>query len=213
MKVYFISGLGADERAFSKIVLPPSFEAVFVKWIVPEKWESLQHYAIRLCGQIDTKTPFALIGLSFGGMLASEIARVHQPVKLVLISSVSENTALPVLYKTAAKLRLDKLIPFSAMQKFRWMLEWLFGPLDKDSSSLLRRIIEQTDLHFLRWAVGAVLSWKTTSFGKPCLKVHGALDKILPLPDNGEIIQGAGHLAVYTHADDINQLLRNYLLS
>jgi hypothetical protein len=49
-KVYFISGLGADKRAFSFLDL--SFcEPVFIEWIKPLKNETLQGYALRLGGK------------------------------------------------------------------------------------------------------------------------------------------------------------------
>jgi hypothetical protein len=46
-KVYFISGLGADKRAFSFLDL--SFcEPVFIDWIQPLKNELLPEYALDL---------------------------------------------------------------------------------------------------------------------------------------------------------------------
>ena len=84
-KVYFISGLGADKRAFSLLDL--SFcEAVFVEWIDPLKNESLKDYAMRLRQQIPDYHP-TIVGVSFGGMLATEMAKTDEEIKAIIIAS------------------------------------------------------------------------------------------------------------------------------
>src|ERR1044071_2262482 len=106
MKVYFISGLAADERVFRHINLPEQYEAVHLAWLAPLPHESLPHYARRFSGRINGDEKFCLIGLSFGGMIAVEIARILRPEKLILISSISCPAHLPSYYKIAGFLRL-----------------------------------------------------------------------------------------------------------
>ncbi|HQV56104.1 MAG TPA: alpha/beta hydrolase, partial [Chitinophagaceae bacterium] len=84
-KVYFISGLGADKRAFSFLDL--SFcEPIFIDWIKPVDNESLYQYAMRLKEQINEPSPI-IVGVSFGGMLATEIAKSDASAKVIIISS------------------------------------------------------------------------------------------------------------------------------
>ena len=47
MKVYFLSGLGADKTVFQFLDLD-FCEPVFIEWIPPHKNESLPDYALRL---------------------------------------------------------------------------------------------------------------------------------------------------------------------
>ena len=77
MKAYFIPGLAADKRVFRHIQLPGNFTPVFLEWIAPIKDETLPQYAYRLAEQIEINEPFIIIGLSFGGMLAVEIAKKY----------------------------------------------------------------------------------------------------------------------------------------
>lgn len=42
-KIYFISGLGADKRAFHQLNLP-GFEKIFIDWIQPMPNETIQTY-------------------------------------------------------------------------------------------------------------------------------------------------------------------------
>ncbi len=65
--IYCISGFGADERLFSKFFLP-GYQIHFVKWIIPEKKESINSYAKKLIAQIDHPNPI-LIGVTFGSMI------------------------------------------------------------------------------------------------------------------------------------------------
>ena len=63
---------------FKNIRLPDHCEPVFLEWIDPVKNETLKNYALRLAEGINTNEPFAIIGLSMGGMITSEIARTIQ---------------------------------------------------------------------------------------------------------------------------------------
>src|SRR3954471_14038187 len=116
MKVYFIAGLAADKRVFKYIQLPTGCEAVFLDWISPEKEDTLPSYALRLASTINKEEPFALIGLSFGGMLATEIAKVYQPAVTILISSVPVSKELPGYFRMAGKMRLHKIVPVSLLK-------------------------------------------------------------------------------------------------
>ena len=83
--IYFFSGLGADERVFQYVDL--SFcNPVFIKWNMPMKDECIENYALRLTEQIIEENPI-LVGVSFGGMIAVEVAKLIETEKVILISS------------------------------------------------------------------------------------------------------------------------------
>ena len=75
MNIYFISGLGADRRAFERLKLPGEFSLHYLEWIKPRIKESLNEYAKRLADTIDTAKPFSIVGLSMGGMIASAMTQ------------------------------------------------------------------------------------------------------------------------------------------
>src|SRR5258705_2778636 len=107
-RVYFISGLGADKRVFSFLDL--SFcEPVYVDWIKPVKKESLEGYALRLREEIPETNP-TIVGISFGGMLATEMAKADPNVKAILISSNKTAKEFP------GYLRIGRYFPF-----YKWM--------------------------------------------------------------------------------------------
>ena len=71
MQVYFISGLGADKTVFQLLDLSYC-EPVFIDWIKPAKKEPLKAYALRLKAEKNMPDNAVIVGLSFGGMLATE---------------------------------------------------------------------------------------------------------------------------------------------
>jgi hypothetical protein len=66
-----IGGLGADEMDFKYLI--QTHECFPVTWIKNEPGEELSSYVLRLQNQIDTSKPFALLGVSFGGLVAQEL--------------------------------------------------------------------------------------------------------------------------------------------
>ena len=209
MTVYFISGLGADERAFQRINLPGDISIKHVKWIEPLRKEKFTHYVERLSGQIDQQQDFVLVGLSFGGLIAIEMAKFLSPKKVILLSSFTSRNQLPLSYRLIGALKLNLLIPGSFMKNSNFFVDWLFGIKKRRDRELLREILKDSSPHYLSWSVNEILNWKN-SFTPPNLyHIHGGNDNILPCnrikPD--EVVAGAGHLMVYTHAPEVNKFL------
>jgi len=72
--IYILSGLGVDRRVFNKMNFK-GLNLTYLDWIAPLPTESISCYALRLSAKITTERPI-LIGLSFGGMIAMEIAKM-----------------------------------------------------------------------------------------------------------------------------------------
>lgn len=208
MNVYFISGLAADRSVFKYIELPASYNPVHLDWISPLPAETLEGYALRLAEGIDVNQPFALIGLSFGGMLAVEIAKKWPPEILILISSIPSVTHLPVYYHAARRLRLHQILPVSFIQ-YAAYLKRLFTTETKADKHMLRNMIRNSDAHFIKWAMHAVLTWKGGEPPKPFYQIHGTRDAILPqrYTRPTHLISNGGHLMILNRARDINTIL------
>src|SRR4051794_35905388 len=91
--IYCISGLGADERAFERLKIA-GCSLHFVDRIPPLPNETLFSYAGRMSERITEISP-VVIGLSFGGMIAIEMAKQIPIEKLILISSVKTRNEIP----------------------------------------------------------------------------------------------------------------------
>ncbi len=212
MNVYFISGLGADGRIFRNIQLSPACKPFYLEWIKPQPSESLSSYAARLAQPIDVSKPFVLIGLSLGGMIGVEIAKIHPPQKLVLISSIPCRQCLPAYYKVGGRLRLHNIIPVSFFQKASFIKRFFSAESGPDKQ-LVRQMIKQSDAPFIKWGMAAILGWKNEELPKGLLHIHGNQDFILPVAFTKptHIIKGGGHLMILTHAKEINAILHQAL--
>lgn len=212
MKVYFISGLAADSRVFKHIRLPEGFEIVHLHWIDPQKNESLESYALRLADKIDRNERFVLIGLSMGGMIASEIAKKYKPAVTILLSSVPTYKDFPVAFKIAYRTRLHKVVPTSFL-KSASIIKRFFSAEDAQDKIILRQVIKDSDTGFIRWALGAILQWKNEDIPGSLWHIHGTNDRVLPIryTKPTHIISKGGHLMVMSRAGELNELIKKLL--
>ena len=212
MKAYFISGLGADKKAFQKIKLPAAYEPVYLDWIPPQKNESLCKYARRFSSLIKNDDAFILIGLSFGGMLASEIARLRRPMKTIIISSLASSNELPWYFKQAGKIGLHKAVPMTFL-KAGTVIKNIMGVASKEDKAIIYNYAKTADPGMVRWSLNAIVNWDQPDRLPGIVHLHGSNDRMLPLkythPDF--VIKGGGHLMIFNKADEVNKILNEVL--
>jgi len=212
MKVYFISGLGADSRVFHHIRLTDEHEMIHLHWIDPVAGETLGSYAARLAEKIDTTEPYALVGLSMGGMIAAEISHRYKPVSTILISSIPCSQHLPAFFKWAGKMKLHKVVPASLF-KASSLAKRSFTNESKDDKILLKQIIRESDNKFIQWAMGAVITWDMKQVPSSYIHIHGTSDELLPVKFTHptHYINKGGHLMIMNRADEVNRIINNVL--
>lgn len=208
MKVYFISGLAADGRVFRNIQLPEGCEPVYLDWISPLSKESLESYSRRMAAKINATEPFAIIGLSMGGMVASEICKYYQPANTVIISSVPVASQIPPHFKWAGKLKIHKLIP-ARLVKSAAVLKTLADSKMAEDRLVLKEMISSMDDDFISWAIDAIINWRNEKAPDAYVHIHGTLDRVLPMRYTRptDLIAKGGHLMVMNRAREINQIL------
>lgn len=213
--VYFISGLGADERVF-KFLDFHAIEHRFIQWLKPAKTETLSHYAQRLAvDQIDVNNDVILIGLSFGGLVAQEIAKFIDCSQVIIISSVKSPEEFSWQLKWASKTKIYKMIP-------DWLLrlgnkltaDYYFGTKNKAESRLLHQIIKDTDPRFLKWAINKIMNWKKEAITAPLVHIHGTNDRIFPIKPirssrSNRLIEipNGGHFMIVNQAAQLQALI------
>jgi pimeloyl-ACP methyl ester carboxylesterase len=214
VRAYFISGLGADRRAFYKIKLPRGYQPIYLDWITPLANETLADYAKRFSQAIKQDEEFVLIGLSFGGMLASELAKIVSPKKLIIISSLSSYSELPWYFKLAGKLGLHRIISPS-LYKQATIMNRFMGAGNKEMKSIVYSYVNNIDPAFIRWSLNVIVNWSHTERLSEMIHIHGSNDHLLPprYVKADYLVKGGGHLMVMNRADEVNSILREVLLS
>lgn len=202
--IYLFSGLGADERAFSRLIFSP-FQVFYIAWERPGPQESIQVYAQRIAKQITAPNPI-LIGLSFGGIMAIEVSKqLPSYQQLILISSVKTKHEIPWYYRWAGKLRLDSIIPTGLLKSANPFIYWLFGLKAKEDKTLFKAMLKDADAVFMKWAIRQILTWPNEQIPYPLLHIHGEKDKLLPIHfiKNAIQVADAGHFMIYIQATKI----------
>ncbi|WMX16877.1 alpha/beta hydrolase [Aureispira sp. CCB-E] len=211
-KVYCISGLGADKRVFAALKLP-EIELVHIAWLSPSIDDTMGSYAKKLLPQIDTSTSVTILGLSFGGMLAVEVGHWIENSQIIVLSSAVTASAIPLRYRLLGQWKIPDKIPFSILQKTNALTYYFFGIKTKQYQVLLNNILQDTEEHFFRWAVQAIVNWKNEKVPLDLIQIHGTNDKILPLVKTPSLIlvKGGGHFMVLEQADQVAQILNDIL--
>ena len=214
MNVYFISGLGADKKAFERIRLSAKYCIRHLDWIEPLKGETLNEYAKRLAARIYTSQPYCIVGLSMGGMIASAMTDFLHPYRTVLISSIGCNKEFPPLLRFAKKTKTYKLLPdFIFRPQNLGIIQRLFGTKAKNEKALIRYFISQTSPKFIKWAIEAIVNWPNCDRPKQIFHIHGNNDKMFPIkytrPD--VIISKGSHFMVWTKAGEVSKILEQAL--
>jgi len=213
MKVYFISGLGADRQAFDKIRLRDTDTIHHLDWLEPLPGETLFAYATRMAAPIDTQTPFALVGLSFGGLLSIEISKQLHAEKVFLISSISHRAELPWYFRLSGRLRLHQHGFVKLLKSNQRVMYWFFGTKSSKLQAYLSERIRATSPGYLRWSLEQITNWKQERKPENVIHLHGSLDKLFPIryvkPDY--VIPRGSHFMVVTHARDISAILQKEL--
>jgi len=211
--IYFVSGLGADERVFQWLRYE-GYRPVHIQWVSPESNESIERYAKRLSGQIQDDVPI-VVGLSFGGIVAVEIAKQIKTEQVILLSSVKDSSEVPFYFKLFRVFPIHRIFPFKTLLwAFYWLVYWLFAPEGSEQKQLLRTILIETDPQFLKWALHKVVTWRNQEVPENLVHIHGKGDRIFPyrFVTPNYSVENSGHLMVMNRAEQVSDLLEQLVL-
>ncbi|MGV0923512.1 alpha/beta fold hydrolase [Empedobacter tilapiae] len=217
MKIYQVSGLGANANAFRNLRLEQDFEQVYIPWLDPEKDETLAHYAERLLDKINPTEDFLLMGLSFGGIIVQEMNRFINPKHTFLISTVKNRAELPKLFRFSASINAHKIIPMSFLtsdRTFSYMMmrKLYYTGREKDN---IDDIFEFRNEEYLRWSIHKIVNWEhSMAYHEDNIThIHGTKDIVFPIEYIKDAIQieGGTHIMVMQKpklvSEEINKVL------
>ncbi len=209
MKLYGIEGLGTDQRVFSRLTL--NCELRPLDWLKHKHGESISEYAMRFLPLIDTKEPYGILGVSFGGLIAVELSKKLHPNLTILISSAETNKELRWIYRIIGITKIVELAPEQVLLPPRAMLNWLFGT---KNTELLNEMIQKTDRTFVRWAIQELLTWDNEEkLTNRTLKIGGQRDKLIPATKKQKInvIEKGQHFMIVDKAVEISEVINREL--
>ncbi len=196
--VYMMPGMAAAPTIFEYISLPPdTFEVIWLEWKMPEPGETLSHYAERMCEEIKHERP-VLIGVSFGGILVQEMAKLMRIRKLIIISSVKCREELPYRMRLASKTYLHKLLPTQLVSNVETLTKYAFGEPVVKRLELYERYLAVRDKDYLDWSINQVVNWEQQEPLPGVIHIHGDRDPVFPAYRIKECIwvKGGTHIMI-----------------
>lgn len=209
--IYCISGLGADERAFSRLGLK-GYTIKVLPWLMPIPKEKIKEYATRMSKGIEEENPI-LLGLSFGGMMAIEIAKLRPVKKVILISSIKSISELPPWMRRMGKLQLNKLLPMRSFRILEPIQNRRLGISTREEIEMVRSYRKNAPLPYMNWAINEVLNWRNEWQPTSVYHIHGDADKIFPIQhiSPSHIIKGGGHFMIMNRSAEVSAVLQEIL--
>jgi esterase/lipase len=197
--VYFMPGMAASPSIFERIQLPTdTFEMHFLEWLLPEKEETIEHYAQRIAKGIVHQNVI-LVGVSFGGILVQEMKHFVHPKKVIIISSVKSNAELPRGMKIAKTTKAYKFIPTKLVENIDNLAKFTFGSsIIKQRLKLYEKFLSVRDKHYLDWSIEQIINWKRTEIDPEIIHIHGDNDEVFPIKHikNAIIVKGGTHVMI-----------------
>jgi len=211
--VYFIPGQGADPRQFKNIELDSIYEIRYIKYFTPEKNMNMQDYARELAKQIDTTQTFSLVGVSLGGMLATEMNEFLNPEEVILISSAKCRSELPFRYRFQKKVPIYKAVPKGVVKLGAKILQPVVEPDRRHDKETFKAMLNDKDAAFMKRTVKMIMEWDRTEYDPKIIHIHGDNDHTLPGRNikYDYLIEGGSHMMVLTEGKVISTLLNNLL--
>lgn len=206
--VYLIAGLGTDVAIFEAI--DPNHQWKRIPWLLPATPdESLPAYARRMAEAIPAAETPILLGLSFGGVIAQEIAQIRKLRGVILVSS---------LMKTAEKpwwMDLFRHIPLYKLGVGDWRIKTLplwapgWGIHEPEEQALLQQMFARADNSLRFWSMRQLIDWQFTPLRCPFLRIHGERDGIFSLtsPETSILIKQGTHFMIWQQA----RLIRSHI--
>ena len=207
--VYFVPGMAAGKEIFRNIRLPEDqFEMHILEWLIPEKNESMESYAGRMANLITDKD-VVLVGVSFGGVVAQEMATFVKPKRLIIISSVKSQEELPARLRLAGKTGAYKLMPTRMMLSAEDLTKFSIGPRSKKRLKLYQAFLHVRDQRYLDWAIRNMVCWQPSTHSNKVIHIHGDNDMIFPIKNiqNCIVLKGGSHIMLLNKGKEVTEKL------
>jgi len=213
MKTYFISGMGADERAFSKLTLNKEVEMIHLPWMAPEPNETMAHYAMRMADKIEDPKNSALVGTSFGGIMAVEMSKQIRLGKTILLNTAKHRGELPPNLRMIGWSGVHKLVPVPFLMQRKKLAGRFFGARTPEQKIRLGSFLDAADPGIVKWSIDRLVKW-TSDIVPNVTHIHGTADSVFPCKyvKADHWVKGGPHFMVFTHAPEVSDLLNKVLL-
>lgn len=212
--VYFMPGMAANSLIFEFIRLPGDiFEMHFLDWSIPAKHANIETYAMEMCAKIKHANP-VLIGVSLGGILVQEIAKIIPVKKLIIISSIKSKYELPKRMLFARYTSVHKLLPTGLVSNVELMAKYAFGEAVTKRLALYEKYLCIRDKGYIDWSIHELVNWQQVSPPKGLVHIQGDRDTVFPVANIRDciLVKNGTHTMIIHRAKWFNEHLPAIIL-
>ncbi len=213
--VYALPGQGSDKRIFDSIKLNANYQLKVIEYGTPESGMNMKDFALEISRQIDTCTPFILLGVSLGGMICVELSEILHPLKTIIISSAKNSNELPNKYSFQKHFPLYKAFPSSWIKHGALFLQPIVEPDRNKHKTTFKSMLENKDKVYMKRTVELIVNWQRTTNSNNIYHIHGDNDHTIPIKNIKKvdvIIPGASHMMTLTDAKKISLAINQLLI-
>ncbi len=181
MRIVALVGLGMSPKQVARI--SKKYPVEIAPSLVHEHHETLTNYAHRWADQLQLTSEDILIGFSFAGPIALEIASYKGSKGCILVSTFGSPSEMPSVHRKALQLGLHKWIPYSIGWKFGTWWAKRKGILTVQNKRSIHAIQRETPPEFYRWVLEELKNWEGAQPSCAVLRLHGTHDRIIPVSE------------------------------
>ncbi len=207
-------GMAANSSIFEFIKLPEDqFEIYFLDWTIPSKDMDITTYAQQMCANIKHSNP-VLIGVSLGGILVQEMAKLIPVKKLIIISSVKSKSELPKRMLFARYTSVHKLLPTGLVNNVELLAKYAFGETVTKRLALYEKYLSIKDKGYIDWCIHELVNWQQVSPHKGLIHIQGDSDAVFPVGNIKEciMVKNGTHTMIIHRAKWFNEHLPAIIL-
>ncbi len=212
--VYLMPGMAANSSIFKNIQLDEDrFETHRLEWFVPKRGMTLVEYAEAMCHHITHPKP-VLIGVSFGGILVQEMARLVPVKKVIIISSVKSQSELPKRLIFAKYTKIHKLLPTGLINNVELLAKYAFGEIVTKRLELYEEYLSIRDKYYIDWSIDQMIHWSQREHDPELVHIHGNKDAVFPIQHIKDCIrvEDGTHIMILNRFRWFNQRLPTIIL-
>lgn len=208
MKIYVVSGLGADFKVLEKIRFSDHHEIVFIDWLIPQPNEEFSEYVIRMAEKINISEPFYLLGYSFGGIMVQEINKLKPAQKVVIMGSIKSDKEKSKLIRTGEITKIPRILPLGLFNDKAANAYGVVRKLFDPKNPKLLQYFKVRDPYYLKWSVEKISDWKFDE-NPDVIQILGDRDIVFPVKNSkpNYIIKGGTHLFPATKFKEVSDIL------
>lgn len=206
--------MAANTSIFEGIKLPEDqFTVHTLDWFLPDRGISLTDYAKKMCDKIEEPNP-VLLGVSFGGILVQEMAKIIPTRKVIVVSSVKSKHELPKRMIFAKYTKVHKLLPTGLVNNLELLAKYAFGETVTKRLHLYEKYLSIRDKYYIDWSIDQIVNWNQELPVDSVEHIQGERDAVFPIANikNCITVKNGTHTMIIHRAKWFNEHLPTIIL-